>query len=276
MPPTSDSADAFADFERDGWESGRASPYHRGLGAMTSRPVPVLLDAAAVGPGSAVLDVATGPGYAAAVAAERGADVVAVDFSSEMVELAAELYPDVEFRQADANALPFEDGTFDAVVSNLLMPHVSDLPAVVRELARVVRPGGRVALSTWDPEPPTYLRAMFEVFAASGAVPPPELPPGPAFFQYGAADEFRELLTGAGLEEPAVESVPFTHRIDDVDGFIADLIAGTVRMGYMLESQPAEVQTRFRDGFAERVEGWRSGAGYELPCAIKVGSGTRP
>jgi hypothetical protein len=69
--------------------------------------------------------------------------------------------------------------------------------------------------------------------------------------------------------------VRFTHRIDDVDGFIADLIAGTVRMGVMLEAQPADVQARFRDGFAQRVEAWRSGAGCELPCAIKVGAGTR-
>jgi SAM-dependent methyltransferase len=269
------SGDPFAEFERAGWDSGRASPYHRGLGAMTSRPLPALLDAAAVGTGSAVLDVATGPGYAAALAAERGAKVMAVDLSREMLDLAATLHPEIEFRQADANALPFEDATFDAVVSNLLMPHVSDLPAVVRELARVVRPGGRVALTTWDPEPPTYLRAMFEVFAASGAVPPPELPPGPSFFQYGAEDEFRELLIGAGLDEPAVHSVPFTHRIDDVDGFIADLIAGTVRMGVLLEAQPADVQASFRNGFAQRVEGWRSGDGYELPCAIKVGAGTR-
>ena len=81
-----------------------------------------------------MLDVATGPGYAAALAAERGAEVVAVDLSREMLDLAAELHPEIEFRQADANALPFEDATFDAVVSNLLMPHVSDLPALAGEL----------------------------------------------------------------------------------------------------------------------------------------------
>jgi protein-L-isoaspartate O-methyltransferase len=94
------SGDAFAAFERSGWESGRASPYHRGLGAMTSRPIPAMLDAAAVGTGSAVLDVATGSGYAAALAAERGAEVVAVDLSREMLDLAAELHPEIEFRQA--------------------------------------------------------------------------------------------------------------------------------------------------------------------------------
>ena len=113
--------------------------------------MPALLDAAGAGPGCRVLDVAAGPGYAAGLAAQRGATVVGVDFSPDMVALATALQPGVEFREADAGALPFEDATFDAAIANFLMPHVSDLPAVVRELARVVSPGGRVALTTWDP-----------------------------------------------------------------------------------------------------------------------------
>jgi ubiquinone/menaquinone biosynthesis C-methylase UbiE len=268
-------ADAFAAFEQAGWEAGRASPYHHRLGAITSRPIPALLDAARVAGGSAVLDVATGPGYAAALAAERGAAVVAVDLSHEMLELAASLHPEVEFRHADANALPFEDATFDAVVSNLLMPHVADLPAVVGDQVRVLRPGGRVAMTTWDPAPPTFLSAMLETLHAVGAVPPPELPAGPSFFQYAADDEFASLLAGAGLADPAVETIHFTHAIEDAGTFVDDLSAGTVRMGVLIDSQPADVQAAIRSGFAERLEQWRAGSGYELRCSIKLGSGTR-
>ena len=94
--------DAFGAFEREGWSQGRAAPYHHGLGAITSRPVEVLLDAAAVGEGSDVLDVATGPGYAAGRAVARGASVVGVDFSEEMLALAASLHPSVTFMHADA------------------------------------------------------------------------------------------------------------------------------------------------------------------------------
>jgi ubiquinone/menaquinone biosynthesis C-methylase UbiE len=152
-----------------------------------------------------------------------------VDFSAEMVELAASLHAAVEFRQADAGSLPFDDGAFDAVVSNFLVPHVADLPAVVAELARVVRPGGRVALTTWDPEPDTYPRCVFKAISESGAIPPPDLPPGPPFFQYVAEDEFAALLHDAGLEDVSVQPLRFTHRVDDLDAFWQDLLGGTVR-----------------------------------------------
>jgi SAM-dependent methyltransferase len=274
--PTSDTATAFDAFERAGWDDGRAAPYHDGLGTITSRPIPELLDAAAVGPGQRVLDVATGPGYAAALASQRGATAVGVDFARDMVELAAGLHPDVEYRQADAGALPFEDATFDAAVANFLMPHVSDLPAVVGELARVVRPGGRVALSTWDPEPPTYVSALVQSIAAAGATPPPALAhDAPSFFQYAHDDEFAALLAGAGLRDPAIQRVMFTHRIEDADAFLARLMAGTLRMGMLIASQTPAVQARIRDAYVERLEQWRAGAGYDLPCSVKLGAATR-
>ena len=265
-------ADPFDGFERQGWSHGRAAPYHHGLGAITSQPVPDLLDAAGAGPGMEVLDVATGPGYAAAAAAARGASVTAVDFSPEMLELAARLHPQVSFVEADAGALPFGDDAFDAVVVNFLMPHVSDLPAVVRELARVVRGGGRVALTTWDPSPQTFLSALLEAIAESAAVPPPSLPPGPPFFQYSGDDEFAGLLTGAGLADPVVRPVPFTHRFDDLDAFWTDLLGGTVRSSALILAQTPELQAEIRERYASKLERWRDGDGFAVPCAVKLGA----
>jgi SAM-dependent methyltransferase len=265
----------FDEFEREGWDSGRAGLYHHGLGAITSRPIPELLDAAGVVGGAFVLDVATGPGYAAGLSVARGATVTAVDRSEGMLSLAASLHPEVSFVRADAAALPFEDAAFDAVVSNLLMPHVSDLPAVVAELARVVRPGGRVALTTWDPEPETFLRALIEAIAEGGAVPPPDLPAGPPFFQYAADDEFRALLLGAGLEDPVVRSVPFTHAFGDLDAFWAELMSGTVRSSAMILAQTDDVQARIRHTYGAKLDRWRRGTTYEVACAIKVGAATR-
>jgi protein-L-isoaspartate O-methyltransferase len=89
---------------------------------LTSQAAGALLDAAQVGGGAAVLHVASGPGYAAARAAARGADVTAVDVLPEMVELAASLNPGVRFEVGEAGTRPFGDASFDAVVANFLMP----------------------------------------------------------------------------------------------------------------------------------------------------------
>jgi SAM-dependent methyltransferase len=267
--------DAFGAFEREGWSVGRAAPYHQGLGAITSRPVETLLDLARVGEGSSVLDVATGPGYVAGRAAARGASVVGVDFSDEMLALAASLHPAVTFARADAAALPYADGSFDAVVAAFLMPHVADLPAVVAELARVVRPGGRVALATWDPEPETFTRSLFEVIAESGAVAPPSLPPGPPFFQYAVTGEFTALLADAGLSGASVTAFPFTHHVDDLDAFWADLMGGTVRASAMIRAQPAELQDRIRRMYGDKLARWQVDGGWDVACAVKLGAAIR-
>ena len=245
------------------------------LGAITSRPAEPLLDLARVGSGSSVLDVASGPGYLAGRAADRGASVVGVDFSDEMLELAASLHPSVSFQQADAGDLPFSDGSFDAVVAAFLMPHVADLPAVCAELARVVRRGGRVALATWDPEPESFTRFLFETIAESGAVPPLSLPPGPPFFQYAGTGEFPALLADAGLVDITVSEFAFTHHVTDLDAFWTDLVAGTVRASVLIRAQPPELAARIRRLYGERLERWRVPGGWDIACAVKLGAATR-
>jgi 2-polyprenyl-3-methyl-5-hydroxy-6-metoxy-1,4-benzoquinol methylase len=131
-------SDAFNAFEAAGWEA-RAESYHRHLGAMTAPVIEPLLDAAGVARGRRVLDVATGPGYAAAACAVRGASVVGVDVAGAMVALARRLRPELEFRQADAERLPFGDGEFDTVTAIEALEHVEDPEAVLAEMARVGR-----------------------------------------------------------------------------------------------------------------------------------------
>ena len=270
------SADPFDVFEREGWQHGRAAPYHHGVGPLTSQAVEPLLDAAGAGPGVRLLDVASGPGYGAARAAARGADVVGVDVSAEMVALAAELHPAIDFRVADAGALPFPDASFDAVVSNLLMPHVADLPAVAAELARVLRPGGRLALSTWDPDAPGFLRALMEAVRAAGATPPSDIPAGPEFFQYARDDEFAALLEGAGLQRATVGDARLHPPDRRPGGFLAKLVAGTVRMNALIASQTPEVQARIAERYAELLEPWRDADGFVVPFSVKVGAAERP
>jgi ubiquinone/menaquinone biosynthesis C-methylase UbiE len=131
--------DAFNAFEAAGWEK-RAEDYDRFFRQLTSRMVQPLLDAASVTSGTRVLDIATGPGYVAGQAAARGAEVVGVDIAEAMVALARRLHLDVDFRQADAHALPFDDSSFDAVVGNFAILHLGRPEQAAAEFARVLVP----------------------------------------------------------------------------------------------------------------------------------------
>jgi SAM-dependent methyltransferase len=169
--------DAFNAFEAAGW-ARQVDGYHRFFGPITGRVVGPLLDAARVGEGTRVLDVATGPGYVAAACAARGASVVGVDVAQEMLALARSLNPSLELVRADAERLPFADASFDAVVANFVLLHLGRPEACAAELARVLAPGGTLALTTWDaPERGRLAGILFDAVAEVGAPAPPGLPP---------------------------------------------------------------------------------------------------
>jgi SAM-dependent methyltransferase len=134
------SGQSFREFEQAGWEDpGVVTKYHEHLSNVTAQSADALLDAACVGDGSRVLDVATGAGYVAGAAARRGADPIGIDFSAAQVRMARETYPTVRFEQADAEALPFEPDTFDAVVNAFGMCHLPNPDLALHEAFRVLR-----------------------------------------------------------------------------------------------------------------------------------------
>jgi ubiquinone/menaquinone biosynthesis C-methylase UbiE len=98
-----------------------------------------------------VLDAACGTGRHSAWLVQRGHHVMAIDQSPEMLAVARQKVPDVEFQEAELTALPFPDGEFDAAVCALALSHCPDLAGPVTELARVVRPGGRIVISDFHP-----------------------------------------------------------------------------------------------------------------------------
>ena len=134
---------AFGEFERRGWNKA-ADLYHQHFGALTQQSSNALLDAACVQSGSKVLDVATGPGYAAASAHQRGADVIGIDLSQAQVDLARRNYPGIEFQQGNAEHLAFKPAVFDAIVMGLCLLH---LPNAEREIAEAFRVLNQAAIS---------------------------------------------------------------------------------------------------------------------------------
>lgn len=268
--------DAFNAFEAAGWE-GKAGGYDSFVGEITGRLVDPLLDAAGVGQGTRVLDVATGPGYAAARAAERGASIVGVDVAEAMLELARERNPGLEFRQGDAHSLPFEDASFDAVVANFLLLHLGRAEQAAAEFARVLAPGGRLAATVWDrPEEARLFGVFLDAFAEAGATPPDDIPAGPDFFRFSDDEEFDSLLRDQGLEEREVKAVTFPWRVGTLDEFWDGLLGGAVRTSALIERQPEEKRVRIREAF-DRIAGeYRSGEEFEFPVSVKLGSGRKP
>jgi SAM-dependent methyltransferase len=270
-------AGAFNAWEAAGWEQ-RAEAYHRYFSSLTGRMNGPLLDLAAVAAGRRVLDVACGPGHLAAAAAARGAVATGIDVAGAMVRLASRLHPGAEYTRADAEDLPFPDGTFDAVVGNLAILHIGRPERAVAEFARVLVPGGVLVLSTWDKPavgrlPGIFFQAIQEV----GVEPPPDLPPGPPFYRFADEAEFGRLLRGAGLRDVSVATVAYSHRFPGVDELWHWMLDGTVRSAVMVTAQPKDTQDRIHEILARLADEYRDGATGELeiPVSLKVAHGHR-
>ena len=274
--PAAIDPDAFNAFEAEGWEEN-ANGYDRFFGSITGHLVEPLLDAASVAAGTRMMDLASGPGYVAGRAAERGASVIGVDVAGAMVSLARRLHPGLDFRQVDAHDLPFEDGSFDAVVGNFLILHLGRPEQAVAGFVRVLRPGGRLALTAWDlPERARFLGVFLDAVAEAEATPPANLPAGPDFFRFSVDDEFDALFREHGLQDRVVKTVAFTHRVATADELWDGLLGGTVRTSALILRQPEETRQRIRDAFNRLVAEYQHGDVLELPVSAKLASGRKP
>ena len=166
--------------------------------------------------GSRVLDVAGGTGNAAIAAARCGCDVTCTDYVPALLERgrarARAERLNIEFAEADAEALPFEDGEYDAVLSVFGAMFAPDQPRAASELVRVARPGGIIALASWTPD--GFLGELFRATAAH--VPPPASVPSPLF--WGTEERVRELLGGA-VSKLELTRRTFVFRFRSPDDF---------------------------------------------------------
>ncbi|MBL9016354.1 MAG: methyltransferase domain-containing protein [Myxococcales bacterium] len=269
-------SEAFDAFERAAWDSNDASAYEALFGPITSQVVEPLLDAVRAGRGSRVLDVATGPGYVAGRAAARGATVTGLDRSAQMLAIARARHPAVTFVEGNAEALDFPAASFDAAVASFCLLHLASPERAAAELARVVVPGGRVAVTVWNtPDRARLMGVVPESARAAGAIEPADLPAGPAFFRFADDAEMRRLLTGAGLHDAEVLTIEWRTWIPSLEHLWRGFADGTARTRALLAAQPADVQARIRGELAHALEPYREGDAYSVPVSVKLGAATR-
>ena len=181
-----------------------------------------VVELAGAGQGMELLDVATGTGLVARKAAAKGASCVGIDIAPGMVEIARALSPrTIEFRVADAAALPFERGSFDAVTCAFGLSHMPDVPAVLAEVQRVLTPAGRFVDAAWGmaPRAPAFeavlavlARHVDEIHAFAGI-----LDEG----TWADPERARIAVADAGLSEVVIVTEPLAGRFADAEAALA-------------------------------------------------------
>jgi SAM-dependent methyltransferase len=244
----------------EAWTGGAAyEPY---VGRWSRRVAPEVVTWMGVPGGCRWLDAGCGTGAlcAAVLAQAAPQTVVGIDAAEEYVRYAQEQLadPHLHFSLGDLHALPFAAATFDAAVTGLVLNFVKDAPRVVRELRRVVRPGGRVGAYVWDyAEGMAFMRAFWD---AASALDPraAELDQGQRF-PLCRPQPLADLFTAAGLEQVSVRAVEIPTHFRDFDDFWQPFLGGQGSApGYvktLTEKMRGALQARLRADLPTAADG---------------------
>jgi SAM-dependent methyltransferase len=220
-------------------------------------------------PGVRWLDVATGTGAVATLAARAGADVTGVDLAPGLIEtarrLAAEEGLEIRFETGDAEALPVADASFDVVSSSMGLIFAPDHAALVRELARVTRPGGRIGFSAWKED------ACFMPITRKYS---PPLLPGQGDSKSWASEDYVRAMLGDAFElEFEDGDCPITGESGEAIWDLETRSVGPMKARTQT-LDPAELEQMHRE-FVELLELHRANGGIHLPGPYLLVLGTR-
>jgi SAM-dependent methyltransferase len=275
LPLSAEDAERLRRFERERHDS-LAATYRDFFTPITSLAIKPLLDAAGAGAGSKLIDIATGPGSVAAAASRLGAACIGVDLSPEMIALSRRSHPHIDFQVAEVEHLPFDDGSFDALVCNFGLGHFPWPEAALAECGRTLKAGGRMAFSWWDQPDKQRIQGLFrEAIAEVGVAPPPGVPAGHSNLRFSDTAEFRKLLVGAGLDDVRVEDHRTTYAIADVDMLWRGGLGSFAVTASAIVHQDAATQAAIRASLERRAAAYRTPAGLVLPVGFKIGSGQK-
>jgi SAM-dependent methyltransferase len=265
--------EAVRAFEHAGWQVAAAG-YEASFATATRQFIPDLLDSAGVEAGQNVLDVACGPAFTAAAAAERGATVRGLDFSEAMLAVARARHPTLTFDQGDAEALPYADGTFDGVVSNFGIHHAPTPINALAEARRVLYPGGRLAFTVWaDQASNIAWKLVFDAIRAKGDMSASKAPPPGGGLNDPEA--CRLALMQAGFTQATVSRAGHVWRHADGRALLHALKAGTARMAALIGAQTPDALAAIAQEIDRQAERYRDADGLAVPIAAFIATGVR-
>lgn len=262
--------------QRYGWDLAAADyePLWREALAPAQRS---LLQGAALAPGERVLDVACGTGLLsldAALAVGATGSVLGVDLSGAMVDAAtaaarAASVANASFARMDAEQLALPDAAFDLALCGLGLMYLPDPRQALREMRRVLRPGGRVALAVWGERARCGWAALFAIVDAEVAS---EV--CPLFFGLGQGEALAHDCAAAGFDALVTQRIAAPlHYASAAAACDAAFVGGPVALAW--SRFDAATRQRVRDRYLQAIEPWREGAGYRLPAEFVVVTGAR-
>ena len=257
---------SYGDFERTGWERAAAT-YTTSFQRATSAFAEHVLNALGPLADGRLLDLACGPGYLSALAAARGANVIAADFAHGMVTAARHAQPTLAVVRADAQCLPFAAESFAAIAINFGVHHFAEAAHALSESFRVLSRGGRLAFTIWAaPTVNPVQKLVFDAIANAGGEKP-ILPPPPG----GAVTDgptCRRLLHQAGFASSQIEiaEVQALLSFDSGRALLDMLREGTVQTAAVIHAQPAERVDAIVGEIERAIERYRDGDVLRVPA----------
>ena len=265
--------DSVRAFEHAGWQKA-AAEYDATFARASAEFAEALLDAAAIGAGDRLLDLCCGTGLVTAAAARRGAVAMGVDFSAAMLAEARRSHPELRFDEGDAEALPYGDRSFDAVVANFGVHHVPRPGKAIAEAQRVLLPGGRFAFTTWAlPAENIAWRLLFDAIAAHGDMRAANAPPSGG--NLGTCEAVLRLLHDCGFADGRAQPARREWRVAEPSDIVRALARGTVRTAALIAAQPEAALPAIEAAVAVAAAPYRGGDGFAVPIVAILARGTK-
>lgn len=265
----------FKELERAGWSS-KAANYDGLVGAITIQAMDAILDEAQLASGTRLLDVACGPGYGAGFAAGRGAHAIGLDLAPNMVTEAASRFPQAEFREGDAEKLPFPDGVFERVICAFGLLHFADPDQAIAEAYRVLAPDGRLVFTIWaGPAHHAFFSLVTSAIQAHGN-PDIDLPLGPSRFRFSNESECCRTLAGAGFADMSMATLNLDWHASRSQDFLDLIYKCTVRTAMLLENQEAAARENIHQAILDGAAQFKRGDHYICMWPALMVSATKP